>query len=581
LAIVALLIAAAALLRGAWRPVEPTGPMRFSILLPELSALRAAVLSPDGRRIVAVARDAAGKNLLWIRSLDSLALHPLPGTENPSYPFWSPDSRFIAFFADGKLKKIAVSGGPAQTLCDAPLNRGGSWGREGDIVFCPVADGPLYRVSSSGGAPTSLTELSSSRGETTHRWPYFLPDGRHFLYLIANFATSGEQEKMGIYVGSIDSHEEKFLLRANTSMAYAPPGHILFLRERNLFAQPFDARTLQITGDPLPVAEQIQYLPQIYHALFSASDSGALLYQNQAASSLGRLVWFDRGGKNVGTVGVPGDQASPRISPDGKRIALSITDPQTGNVDIWTYDSSGGIAARLTSHRGVDGTPVWSPDGTRIAFTSIRRGQGADVYQRNSSGAGGEEALLESNRTKKPTDWSPDGRYILYRVNDSKSNLELWAMPVTGDRKPIPFLETSVGVSHGQFSPDGRFVTYASNESGRWEIYVAPFPGPGGNWRISSDGGSEPRWRRDGSEIFYIAPDGHLMAVPVRETPAFDAEEPKPLFLIRRREPVATIDMFSYDVSPDGQRFLVNTDVGETTAPPLTVVLDWASDLKR
>jgi Tol biopolymer transport system component len=580
LAAVALALAAAGFLAGRRQAPQPPRPARFSILLPGKSALRAVAIAPDGKKLVAVARDASGRNLLWIRSLESLALRPLEGTENPSFPFWSPDGRFLGFFADGKLKKIAVSGGPPQTLCDAPINRGGSWGQDGTILFAPVPDGPIFRVSSAGGAPAEATRFNAARGETSHRFPYFLPDGRHYLYLVANFAASGEQERMGIYAGSLDSKEETFLLRANSSSAYAPPGFLLFLRDRTLLAQAFDAEQLRITGEPLPLAEQVQYFPQVYAGLFSVSAEGTLVYQDRAASSIAQLVWFDRAGRQLAALGAPGDQANPRLSPDGRKVLVDITDPQTGNMDIWSYDTSGGIPTRLTTHPAIDGGAIWSPDGDRILFMSIRQGH-ADLYRKSSRGGGDEETVLKSGRTKYPNDWSPDGRFILFRTSDSKSNLELWTMPVGVDRVPVPFIKTGFAVSNGQFSPDGRFVSYSSNESGTREIYVAPFPGPGGNWKISSEGGSEPKWRRDGKELFYIGRDGRLMSVAIKEGPLFDADVAKPLFPIRRREPVSSTDSFSYDVSPDGQRFLVNADVGETASPPLTVVLDWTSELER
>ena len=512
-----------------------------------------------------------------MRPLDLLATQPLAGTENPSFPFWSPDSRFIGFFADGKLKRIDPSGGPPQTLCDAPNSRGGAWNREGVMLFAPVPDGPLYRVSASGGLPTPVTRFDPSRGETSHRWPFFLPDGKRFLYLVASFG--GEREKTGIYVGSLDSKEEKFLLRANSSLAYAPPGYLLFLRERNLVAQPFNAKGIRITGDPLPVAEEIQFFPQTYSTLFSVSENGVLLYQDRSASGVSQLVWFDRSGKEVGSLGSTGNQANPRISPDGKRVALDITDPQTGNMDIWIYESSGGIPTRFTSDPAIHAAAIWSPDGSRIVFMSLRQGH-PDIYQKSSSGAGNESAILVSERGKYPTDWSPDGRFILYRALDAKTNFELWALPVGSDQKPIPFMKTAFGVSHGQFSPDGRWVAYASNESGRWEVYVAPFPGPGGNWKVSSAGGSEPRWRRDGKELYYLAPDGKLMGVEVREGPTFDAGAATPLFQTRLRQHISAADLFSYDVSADGRRFLVNTDVGEVASTPLTVVLNWTAGLK-
>ncbi|MFN2386020.1 MAG: protein kinase, partial [Thermoanaerobaculia bacterium] len=555
-------------------------PLRSSIVLPEKTALRSLALSPDGRRLVVVARDSSGRNLLWIRPLDTLSLQALPGTENPSFPFWSPDSRFIAFFADGKLKKIDASSGPAQTICDAPINRGGSWSRDGVILFTPVPDGPLYRVSASGGRPEQVTRFDPARGETSHRWPLFLPDGRRFLYLITSFGSAEEPERMGVYAGSLDSKEEKFLVTTKSKLAYAPPGYLLFLREKNLLAQPFDAKSLQIIGDPFPLAEQIQYFPQTANALYSVSESGLLVYQGESPSALSQMVWLDRGGREVGTLGAPSDQANPRISPDGTRVALDIMDHQTGNMDLWIYPSSGGVATRITSDAAIDAVPLWSPDGNRLAFMSIRGGH-PDVYQRSSGGEGTEDVLVKSERAKYTSDWSPDGKNLLYRVVDATSNLELWSVPIGGAGKPAPFLKSPFGVSHGQFSPDGRWVAYASNESGRWEIFVAPFPGPGGNWRVTSAGGTEPRWRRDGKELFYLAPDGKLMAVAVKPGPSFEAGIPTVLFQTRRRVPVSATDLYSYDASPDGQRFLVSTDVGEGTSSALTLVLHWTADLKH
>jgi eukaryotic-like serine/threonine-protein kinase len=560
-------------------PASP-GSRRFSIDLQEKSSVRAAVLSPDGSRIAIVARDARGQNLLWIRALESLVLQPLPGTENPSFPFWSPDGRFIGFFADGKLKKIAAAGGPPQSLCDAPINRGGSWGPDGTILMAPNPNTSIYRVPASGGQPVAVTRFDAQRSETSHRWPYFLPDGRHFLYLVASFAGTTTQERHGIYVGSLDGGDDRFLLQAKSSLAYAPPGYVLFLRERNLFAQPFDAGALRMTGDPFPLAERIQFFAQIYGALFSVSGNGTLLYQDETPTSVSQLVWFDRAGRKIGDVGQPGDQANPHISIDGKRVSVDITDPRTGNIDIWVHEAAGGVATRLTSHPAIDGGAVWSPDGKEIAFTSVRQG-GNDLYRMGSGGGGEETPLMVSGRLKYPCDWSPDGRFLLFRAVDAQSNPELWVVPTRGEEQPAPFIKASYGVTNGQFSPDGRYVAYASNETGRWEIYVAPFPGPGGNWRVSSAGGSEPKWRRDGRELFYIAPDGTLTAVAVREGASFGADAPRPLFPIRRREPVSSLDLSSYDVAPDGQRFLVNTDTGATTSPPLTIVLDWPAGIGK
>jgi Tol biopolymer transport system component len=579
LAAVALLPAAATVVRYESQPATPAVHVRSSIVLPVKDPVGAAVLSPDGMKLAFVTRDSTGKNLLWIRPLDSLGLRPLAGTENPAFPFWSPDSRFIGFFADGRLKKIDASGGPAQTLCDAPISRGGTWSSEGVILFAPHI-GPLFRVSASGGVATPVTRLDPSRGENSHRWPFFLPDGRHFLYLATSVSSGEEKAKTGIYLGSLDSTNESFLLHANSSVAYAPPGYLLFVREGNLLAQLFDPKSFRLAGDLFPVAEQIQHYAQTYNALFSASNTGLLLYQAQSGAGVSQLVWFDRSGKPIGSLGEPCVCANPRLDPSGKRIALDVNDPRTGNSDVWIYASSGGIPTRFTTHPAYDAEPIWSPDGRQIVFVSYRDGH-QDLYQKSSTGAGSEDDILHSARTNFPTDWSPDGRFILFRVLDAKSNFELWVVPLAGDRKPIPFVKTAFGASDGQFSPDGRWVAYSSNESGKWEIYVAPFPGPGGNWKISTAGGTQPRWRRDGKELFYLAPDSKLMAVDVAPGATFEAGSAKPLFQARFREPVSANDVFSYDVSADGQRFLVTTRVDEIPSSPLTLVVNWTAALKQ
>jgi eukaryotic-like serine/threonine-protein kinase len=577
----AVLAAIGLALRRPPRPVEFAGGMRSSLLFPDYSSIRTPVLSPDGTRIVIAARDSSGKSQLFVRTLASSSIQALPGTDGPTFPFWSPDGRFIGFFADGKLKKIDASGGPPQTLCDAPVSRGGTWNADGTILFSPVPDGAIHRVSAAGGQSTAVTRRDPARGETTHRWPFFLPDGRHFLYLVATFASNAEQERMGIYVGSLEKGEEKFLFRANSSVAYAPPGYLLFYREGTVLAQRFDVKSLQLSGDPFPVAEDVHFFPQTFFAPFSVSQNQVLVYQTRAAAGgLSQLVWFDRSGKPLGTLGSSAFQANPRISPDGKRVALDVTDPRTGNIDVWIYETIGTIATRFTSHIAIDACPVWSPNGDRIAFMSFRGGH-ADVYVKSAGGERNEEPVFLSQSAKYPTDWSRDGKYVLYRALDPKSNTELWIVPIGSGEKPKPFLRAAFDVTDGQFSPDGRWVAYDSNESGRVEIHVAPFPGPGGSWRISTTGGSQPRWRADGRELFYIAPDGKLMTVAVKSGPTFEAEPPKPLFSTRPREPAYAGDLFNYDVSADGQRFLVNNEIGQTAAPALDAVVNWAPDRER
>jgi serine/threonine protein kinase len=580
LAAVAALLWVAGLIRGERRSESSAFPMRSSISLGDKSALRSISLSPDGRKLAFVARDASGKNLLWIRPLDAFDAQPLLDTENASFPFWSPDGRSLGFFADGKLKRIDTAGGPPQSLANAPVARGGSWSRDGVILFSPVVDGPLYRIPAAGGVATQITRLDPARGESSHRWPFFLPDGRHFLYLVANFGSGADRERMGIYVRSLDSKDETLLLRAKSSLAYVPSGYLLFLRERTLVAQPFDAKTLKTTGEAIPLAQDIQYFPQTSGALFSAAQD-VVVYSPESSAVLSRLLWLDRSGRQVGSLGSEADLANPRISPDGKRVVLDITDHQSGNCDVWIYQSSGGIATRLTSDPALDAGPIWSPDGERIAFTSLRRIH-PDIYERSASGSGIDEVLLASERTKYLNDWSPDGRFILYRAFDEKTNLELWTLPVGGEKKePISFLKAAFGVSHGQFSPDGRWVVYQSNESGKWEIYVAPFPGPGGNWKISTTGGSEPRWRRDGKELYYLARDGKLMAAEVKPGATFEAGTAAALFQMRRREHISAADLFSYDVAADGQRFLVNTDIETPSPTQLAVFANWSAAVKR
>jgi dipeptidyl aminopeptidase/acylaminoacyl peptidase len=425
---------------------------------------------------------------------------------------------------------------------------------------------------------TEVTKLDPARGESTHRWPVFLPDGRHFLYLVASFG--GKREKMGIYARSLDSGEEKFLVGAESSFAFSPRGFLFFLREKNLVSQPFETELLEMRGEAVPVAEDIQIFPQTYSAMFSVSGE-ELVYENSTAIGVAQLKWFDRSGKEVGVLGTPANQGNPRISPDGKRVALDIVDPRTSNMDIWIYEATGGLATRLTTHPALDARPIWSPDGKHISFFSLRLSH-PDIFLKNADGSGEDALALQTTNTKYTTDWSSGG-LILFQMLGPSSDLELWLLPTQGDRKPYPFLKTSFGVSHGQFSPDGRWVAYSSNESGTWEIYVAPFPGPGGNWKVSAaGGGNEPRWRGDGKELFYLASDGTLMAVGVRAgAQQFDADPPGPLFKTRGRQHISSGDLYTYDVSADGQRFLVNTDIGEVGSPSLSLIQNWTAEVKR
>ena len=532
----------------------------------------AIALSPDGRRLAFVAPSVEGRVLLWVRPLDALSAQPLAGTEGAAYPFWSPDSRFLGFFVQGKLKKIDASGGPPLTLCDAPLGRGGTWNRDGVIVFAPKT-GELHRVSASGGASSPVTKLDETQGETSHRWPCFLPDGEHFLYLRWSGTAS---ETAAIYVASLASHERKLLLHVDSNVEYAQ-GYLLYLRERTLMAQPFDATHLETAGGAFPIAEQIQSLLGLTRGVFSVSEQGVLAYHTGAGASGSQLTWFDRSGQPQGELGDPAPYSSPQLSPDGKRAAVIIHDPQTRRPDIWLIDVARGLRTRFTFDPAEERVIAWSPDGNRIVFNANRKSH-FDIYQKAASGAGSDELLLESNLDKYPTSFSPDGRFLLYYTSgDPKTKTDLWVLPLEGDRKPFPFLQTEFSESGCQFSPDGRWVAYNSDESGRFEIYVAPFPGPSGKRQVSTSGGIEPRWRGDGKEIFYLSSDNKLMAAEVNGLGVrVEGGAVRPLFEIRP----SGLGYF-YDVTADGERFLVNTVVEQKAAAPITLVQNWTAELKK
>jgi len=560
-------------------PTAEQQATRFLMFPPEKSVLIGGGqhISPDGLRLVYVAIGADGKRLLWTRALDSLTAQPLPGTEDAANPFWSPDGRFVGFFAAGsKLKKIEVTGGPTQTLADAQGSLGGTWNHDGVIVFAKAPEGILYRVSAAGGTPTPITTLDESRKQTAHLWPYFLPDGRHFLYL----ARSVQRENTGIYVGALDSKEQKLLVNADSSPVYAQPGFLLFVRERTLMAQHFDADKLQLSGEPFSVVEQSGYNPVNGRAYFSVSQTGVLVFLNSDSPGT-QLGWVDRGGKQLATIGTTAVDNGLRLSPDGKRLAVSRLDPQVGSADIWLIDLARNTPSRFTFDSANDTAPVWSPDGSRIAFAS-NRDTVPHIYQKPSNGTGNDELLFKASDPTGPHDWSPDGRFILFGLLSPKTNVDLWLLPLFGDQKPAPFLQTEFTENQGRFSPDGRWVAYTSNESGPYQVYVQSFPTSGGKWQVSTAGGAQPQWRHDGKELFYLSPDRKIMAVEVNAAgPTFVPGVPKPLFEARFSTlfpgpPGGTY----YAVASNGQRFLVNTLAGEP-ALPLTVVLNWTAGLKR
>ncbi len=549
--------------------------LKLSVQAPENATFVSfdlAAVSPDGRRL-AFSATAAGKDGLWVRDLDSLAARLLPGTHGANHPFWSPDSRFIAFFADGKLKKISVAGGPALPLCFGGLYPpGGSWSNNDDIIFATDYNRGLFRVRAAGGRAIPVTSLDPAFEETSHSFPWFLPDGRHFLYT----AVSTDPEKNAVYVGDLDSKSRHRILGANSQAVYAPPGYVLFQRERTLLAQPFDASKAVTTGDPVPIAEQVDYFRDINGNIdtqFSSSQNGVLAYKSGGSGGDLQLTWFDRSGRAAGTVGAPGTMEWPTVSPDGNTVVADRLDPQTGFFDLWLHDLKRGTASRFTFNSKSNDSPAWSPDGSHIAFSSTRDGS-RNVYQRATSGAGRDEALDKSTRTKYPNDWSRDGRYIIEGVTDPKTKGDIWVLPLFGDRKPFPYLQTDFDEENGKLSPNGQWLAYHSNDTGQYEIYVQTFPTPGGKWQISTNGGLWAAWSSNGKELFFRGGDGKMMAAEVKGGAKFEASVPKPLFQMR------SAPNGWFDVSKDG-RFLIPTPVEQSASVPITVVVNWAAGLKK
>jgi eukaryotic-like serine/threonine-protein kinase len=551
--------------------------VRSFILPPERSTFdfrfgATVAVSPDGRRLVFVAMTPEGKQVLCVRELSAVSPQTLAGTEGATYSFWSPDSRSLGFFADGRLKRIEASGGPPTILCDAPEGRGGTWNRDGVIVFAPNSTGALHRVSASGGASTPITKLDESRVETSQRWPFFLPDGEHFLYLSAVGAGGTTVEAAMICVASLAKQESKQLVSANSNAVYAQ-GHLLFLRERTLMAQAFDAKRLETAGDAFPIAEQVQIGRVAAIGIFSVSEQGILAYQTGAGEGGSQLTWFDRTNKSTGVLGDVTSCNSLSLSPDGKMAMVAVPD-QIGRTDLWLYEVARGLRTRFTFGPAQARQQAWSPDGRHVVFGSDRKGH-FDLYQKASSGVGNEELLLESNLDKNPNCFSPDGRFLLYTAVDPKTKADLWAFPLEGGQKPSPFLQGEFNEGNGQFSPDGHWIAYQSDESRRSEIYAMPFPGPGGKRQISISGGRLPKWR--GREIFYLGLDNKLMVAEVSvKGETLEVGAARPLFEVRRGGPGNL-----YDVTADGQRFLVNMAVEQQTSAPLTLVQNWTAELKR
>ena len=550
----------------AWRPAPAAPEIRLDINTTPTRGASLAV-SPDGSKVV-FAGTSGGQSMLWLRSLDSPVARPLAGTERGSQPFWSPDGRAIGFFADAKLKRLDLVGGSPRTLAPGGVPLGGAWNSDGTILFNNNPGGALLRMSADGVEYTAATRLAAAE-QRGHVFPKFLPDGRHFI-----FFTIGSPETQGVYLGQLDDLKVTRLLPADGPAVYTA-GHVLFIREGKLWAQGFDSDRLVLTGEAFPIAEGVTRGTAV-----SASPAGTIAYRTPPADSGQRqFVWLDRSGREDRKIVYPDTAAlGPSLSSDGRRIA--VYKEKDGNMDIWSYEIGRQVWDRITFDPGDDIYPLWSDDGASIVFGAVRGLQGIlGLYRRHlAAPQGREEVVLSTPLNKFPTDWSRDGRFLLYDESDSKLASNVWGLQLDGDRKPFPIARTEFNESQGQFSPDGQWIAYQSDKTGRPEIYLRPFPGPGDDVRASIDGGAQPRWNPKGQELFYIGADDRLMAVPIRFSTGNKTIEPgapRGLFGTNVGSTVTLAFRQQYLVSPDGQSFVMNSAVAEGTASPITVILNW------
>ena len=562
---------------------KPAPVVRSSILPPTgtsfvtmLPLAGPPAFSPDGTALTFSARDEKGKVLLYVRSLTSLTAQPLAGTDEAIYPFWSPDSREIGFFAGGKLKKIRASGGPPQILCDATNSRGGTWSKDGIIVFTPSTVQGLFRVSTAGGNPEPASKLDVSRNENSHRWPAFLPDGKHFLFWARSSLGS---EANVLYVGELGSLQAKVLIKSDSMAIYAS-GHLLFMRDQSLMAQPFNPGRLELTGDPAPIAEHVAINGATARPLFSSSETGALVYQAGETSGGWDLLWWGRDGKQAGAIPQSDRYLTPTLSPDGTRLAVSVFTGNQGIGDIWIFDLARGTNTRLTFGPASQSAPIWTPDGKTVLYASTVNGS-PHIYGKSADGSGAQRVVLASSDVVEvPGSFSPDGRYLVYerRLTKSETGYHLWVLPLFGDGKPFPIVQTAFEEMEPAVSPDGKWMAYQNNESGRREVYITAFPGGGAKWQVSTNGATTPKWRRDGKELFFLDASDNLVAVDVNTSSnAVRLGTPHVLF----QAAGVQREYGPYDVTADGKKFLINSGNLKEGANPLTLVLNWPAELKK
>ena len=554
-----------------------TRVVRSTILPPEngtfvtLGVTGGPAVSPDGRRVAFIGR-VAGVMQLWVRDLDSFKPRALTGTEDAYGSFWSPDSKNLAFFAQGKLKRIAASGGPAVTLCDVDQGRGGSWSR-GDVIIFAKYPGEIYSVPAAGGTPKQVTHLDATRNHNTHRWPHFLPDGNHFIYMASALGSVADENVFS--VGSLDGKVDRVLFQASSPMAY-DSGHLLYIVEKTLMARPFDANKLEFTGEAVPVAEGLQMDNIFSNGVFSAAGNGVLLYQTGNSLSERKLELVDSSGKTLAKLSDAGFSFGGRISPEGKRVALAVIERNGGKTDLWIQDIASGNRTRLTVDPRRSFGPVWSPDGQRITFTSNRSGKPV-LYSISANGMGVEQKLWEPSFGVVPNDWTPDSKSVIAQERAQGLKWRLLLLSADGKGEVTPLLEvTGANVAGARLSNDGRWIAYQCDVSGKVEVYVSAFPKPAGRLQISQEGGRLPIWRKDGKELYYLDANGNLVAADMSESNgSLQVTSRRILFPLK----FGLND--TYDVFPDGKRFLVNANVTEETATPLSLVQNWTAELRK
>ena len=579
--VAAVLLLGALALLYTYRTIRRTQPARQDFAIPVPNEVSHLAISSDGKWLAFVSPGETGLPKVHVQRIGSTTVRALSGSEGASYPFWSPDDSYVAFFAHNRMQKVAIAGGEPQTITAVGGNpRGGSWGSKGVILYARDANGPLWRVNVDGTGAASLTDKLLQPGNASHRWPCFLPDGDHFLMLAADFGEEKDKASNGIVLSSLSKLEGNSLIFAKSSVGFAN-GHVYFVNaDGSLVAAKLDLSAGKIEGAPKVVASQVASAPSTLYAAFTISDNATVVYSTNSTPSQSQLTWFDESGKELGPIGAAGVLANPAISPDGKRVAFDSEDFKANKVDVWITDLERGSSSRFTFDPVEETTPVWSRDGSIIAY---RNGFQADLHLKKANGLERDHALpplASLTDDLIPNAWAPGDREVLCTFQPDKRNYRLMLVPVDGSKSR--FLSNASGnQTNGQFSPDGKWVAYASDESGNWEIYVTNYPGAAGKWQVSRSGGSEPRWSGDGKAIFYIGPEQMLTRVEVSGGDSFSAAVPRPLFPIHTRAPISSTDVFNYDVSRDGKRFLVNYYIKPDRPTPLSIILNTDSEPLR